>query len=123
VLFFAVSTTEQQAAALYVCLASLHCFSASHIPIQVAKSFIACACVCDITLLLFWLAGDDADIPEQLKQYVDGSAQLPVKTYFLGGYGEPLIQSSIRDSCGNISSKAAAKTALAAGAAAVEQQQ
>lgn len=33
-------------------------------------------------------AGDDGDIPEALKKYVDGSAQLPVKTYFIGGYGE-----------------------------------
>lgn len=33
-------------------------------------------------------AGDDGDIPDALKQYVDGSAQLPVKTYFIGGYGK-----------------------------------
>uniref|UniRef100_A0A383W3L9 RRM domain-containing protein n=1 Tax=Tetradesmus obliquus TaxID=3088 RepID=A0A383W3L9_TETOB len=32
--------------------------------------------------------GDGGDIPEQLRQFVDGSAQLPVKTYFLGGYGQ-----------------------------------
>lgn len=33
-------------------------------------------------------ASDDGDIPEALKKYVDGSAQLPVKTYFIGGYGK-----------------------------------
>lgn len=33
-------------------------------------------------------AGDDGDVPEVLKKFVDGSAQLPVKTYFIGGYGE-----------------------------------
>jgi hypothetical protein len=65
-------------------------------------------------LLLLLLAGDGGDIPEQLKQYVDGSAQLPVKTYFLGGYGELLIQYSIRLSSGNISSRAAAEEAPAA---------
>jgi hypothetical protein len=43
---------------------------------------------CMFLLLLLLLAGDGGDIPEQLRQYVDGSAQLPVKTYFLGGYGE-----------------------------------
>jgi hypothetical protein len=36
---------------------------------------------------LLLCAGDDGDIPKALEKYVDGSAQLPVKTYFIGGYG------------------------------------
>jgi hypothetical protein len=54
----------------------------------VSEQWPARSCVCGVTLVLVLLAGDGGDIPEQLKQFVDGSAQLPVKTYFLGGYGE-----------------------------------
>jgi len=40
------------------------------------------------------VAGDDGGIPQALKKYVDGSAQLPVNTYFIGGYGEWLVSDS-----------------------------
>lgn len=42
------------------------------------------------------VAGDDGGIPQALKKYVDGSAQLPVKTYFIGGYGEWLWKQQLK---------------------------
>lgn len=33
-------------------------------------------------------AGDDGDVPKALQAYVEGTAQLPVPAYFVGGYGE-----------------------------------
>lgn len=34
------------------------------------------------------LVGNDGDVPAHLALYIDGTASLPVQTWFIGGYGK-----------------------------------